>query len=139
MDKKILGLIIVISIMFMAAQCGTKEPTGTGGTFSGGTEGVKISFKDTMVSEFQQSDSVPVNVVLQNKGEDDLNAGETKVKLFGVDLANFGLSSAKTYKGTSGPLKGVSSINPEGSEQEVIFGSMKYAQPVVGNDISYTL
>lgn len=139
MDKKNLALVLVFSIMFMAAQCGTTQQTTKGGTFIGGTDGVKISFKSTMVSEFQQSDSVPVNIVLTNKGENDLGIGEAKVKLFGVDLANFGLSGAKTYKGTSGALKKVSSINPEGSEQEINFGSMKYIQQVVGNDISYTL
>lgn len=139
MNKKILALVLVFSIMFMAAECGKTQTKVTGGTFISGTDGVKISFKDTMVSEFQQSDSVPVNIILQNKGENDLIAGEAKVKLFGVDLANFGLSSAKSYKGTSGALKKVSSINPEGSEQEVNFGNMKYAQQVVGSDISYTL
>ena len=139
MDKKILALVLVFSIMFMGAQCSTTQQTNTGGTFIGGTEGIKISFKDTMVSEFQQSDSVPVNVVLNNKGENDLGIGDAKVKLFGVDLSNFGLTSAGTYKGTSGLLKKVSSINPEGSEQEINFGDMKYAQQVVGNDISYTL
>jgi len=139
MNKKVLALMIVFSIMFIAVQCGKTQTKTTGGTFISGTDGVKISFKDTMVSEFQQSDSVPVNVILQNKGENDLIAGEAKVKLFGVDLANFGLSSAKSYKGTTGALKGISSINPEGSEQEVNFGNMKYAQQVVGSDISYTL
>lgn len=138
MDKRILALIIVISIMFMAAQCGTTQPTNTGGTFSGGTNGVKISFKDTMVSEFQQSDSVPVTVVLINKGENSLNAGDAKVKLFGLNLANFGLTSAGLYKGTSDALKGVSSINPEGSEQDVSFGNMKYNQQIPGEYITFS-
>lgn len=139
MDKKILASLLVFSIMFIAAQCGTTQPTNTGGTFSGGTNGVKVSFKDTMVSEFQQSDSVPVNVVLTNKGENGLNAGDAKVKLFGLNLVNFGLTSAGLYKGTSGELKGVSSINPEGSEQEVSFGNMKYNQQVLGNDVTFSL
>lgn len=139
MNKKAVALFLALSLLFIAAACGQTEKKA-GGTFSGGSDGILISFKETApVSEFQQKDSVPVTATLKNKGEFDLNSGEAKAKLFGLNLDNFGLSTAKTYKGSTGALKGVSSINPEGSEQEIGFGDLKYKLDMSGNEISYTL
>lgn len=138
MSKKLLALFLIVSLTFMAAACTTQTKESTG-TFIGGAKGIDISFKETApVSEFQQSDSVPVTIILKNTGEYDLGTGVAKVKIFGVNLDNFGIIT-KTYKSASGPLKGVSSINPEGSMQEVKFENMKYKIDIPGNEVTYPL
>lgn len=139
MNKKLLALFLIVSLFFMAAQCGTTTKKESTGTFTGGSKGIEISFKDTApVSEFQQSDSVPITIVLKNSGEFDLGIGTAKAKIFGVNLDNFGIAT-KTYKGSTGPLKGVSAINPEGSQQEINFGNMKYKIEIPGNEVKYPL
>ncbi|MDD5650350.1 MAG: hypothetical protein PHF86_08040 [Candidatus Nanoarchaeia archaeon] len=138
MDKKFIVLLLICSILFIGASCQTGTNTNTQGVFISGIKGIDISFKETApVSEFQQKDSVPVVLILKNLGGYDLGAGSAKAKLFGVNLDNFGITT-KTYKGTSLPLKGVSTLNPEGSEQEVNFGNMNYKLEVPGESVPYT-
>ena len=139
MNNKVLALFLIFSLLFVAAQCGTTTPKDTATTFIGGSNGVEIAFKETApIAEFQQTDSVPLTVVLKNKGESDLITGAAKVKLFWVNLDSFSIAT-NTYKGTSGPLKKVSSISPEGSEQEVNFENIKYKLQIPGNEVNYAL
>lgn len=140
MNKQIIALFLICSLLFISAECSStaKRPTTSGG-FISGTQGVTIAFKETApVSEFQQKDNVGVTLILKNLGESDLAAGSAKVKLFGVNLDNFGITT-KTYKGTSLPLRAVSNLNPEGSEQEVSFGNINYKLDIPSENVVYTL
>lgn len=131
--SSILILFVICSLVFISADCQNKKDPGTG-TFLGGTQGVTLAFKSSSpVSNFQQKDTVPVKVDLKNVGEFDLMAGEAKVKIFGINHANFGLESAANYKGTAGILRGKSEFFPEGGTQTIDFGSMKYKLPISGD------
>ena len=119
----------MVALLLTGQQCGKKEAK-TEGPFVGGVKGVDISFvQGYPLSEFFASDTVPVKVLLKNNGESDVNAGEAKVKLYGVYLPSFGLADA--YKATNSLLRGITQYSKEGSEQEVDLGNIKYTQQII--------
>ncbi|MDD5133076.1 MAG: hypothetical protein PHD81_02900 [Candidatus Nanoarchaeia archaeon] len=137
--SSILIFLVICSLVFISADCGGKTPTGAG-TYLGGTQGVTLAFKaSSPVPTLQQKDTVPVKVDLKNLGEFDLQIGEAKAKIFGINLANFGLTSAGNYKGTPGILRGKSEFFTEGGTQTVDFGNLKYSLPISGELEKYTL
>ncbi|MFA5176152.1 MAG: hypothetical protein WC413_02745 [Candidatus Nanoarchaeia archaeon] len=137
--SSIIIFLVICSLVFISADCGGKKDPGAG-TYLGGTQGVTIAFKaSSPVPTFQQKDTVPVKVDLKNLGEYDLQIGEAKAKIFGINLANFGLTSAGNYKGTPGLLRKKSEFFPEGGTQTVDFGSLKYNLPISGELEKYTL
>ncbi|MEW6063271.1 MAG: hypothetical protein AB1571_02795 [Nanoarchaeota archaeon] len=127
--KKVLIFILLVALLLTGQQCGKKQEK-TEGPFVGGSNGLSVSFvQGYPPSEFFQSDTVPTKVLLKNNGESDVNAGEAKVKLYGVYLPNFGLTDV--YKATSSTLRGITQYSKEGSEQEVDLGNIKYSQQVI--------
>ena len=92
-----LGLVFLV-IFIIGCQGSSKQPVKTG-TFYGGTEGVSVSFVDVFPpSKIDQRDTVPVKILLENKGEYDLVSGMAKAKLYGINLNAFSLNG--NYIGT---------------------------------------
>ena len=124
-------LLIFVFIFIIGCQGG--EETGGTGTFTGGANGLTIAFVELSPPKtFDEGNIVPVKLILKNKGEYDLAAGETKARIYGVNLDNFGLG--KEYKSTSGPLRGVGEFNAEGGQGEIDFGNAQYALPVINSE-----
>ena len=74
MNKSYIVVLISIGLLFISA-CET-ETTGSG-PFKGGTDGLEVSFVDSAPpSSFNQDDTVPIRIRLQNNGESDIAAGE---------------------------------------------------------------
>jgi len=138
--KKILAKqVFFLSFLFVVlivSACTPKEKEKTG-TFIGGTEGVQISFVNLAPpSSFTQGDNVRLKVLLKNKGETRVQTGNAKVRIFGVNLENFGLTSA--YRSTIGPLEAQGEFTAQGGEQEIDFGQIRYT-PAIINQETFTL
>lgn len=135
MNKKLVIGILLIIVMFTSAECGKKQDTSAG-AFLGGTNGVVMSFKETAPTDaFQVDDTVPVKVVLENKGEYNLNPGDAKVRIFGINPTNFNLEEASKYVSLKSSLKGADKeFFPEGGVQELDLGEIKYKLDVLGQE-----
>lgn len=107
MRKTIIIAILLISVLFLAA-CKGQEKTTTSG-FIGGKEGLK----GTLVVESssggnkvfdRNNDLFRINLNLENKGEDSVEANEVLVSLSGVNLDAFQITTPT--KSNSLPLLG---------------------------------
>ncbi len=126
--KKTIIYILLISLVLFGGQCAQKQKAAEG-PFVGGAKGVDIAFiAGSPPTEFSQTDTVPVKVLLKNNGEQDINAEDAQVKVYGIYYPNFGLLDQ--YKGTSSILRGITQFEKEGGEQQVEIGNLKYTQPV---------
>ncbi len=134
--KKYLVLAFLITLIIISG-CKKNTDTGNKGTFKGGTEGVSVSFVNLAPpSSFTQGDSVKLKVLLKNKGETLVQTGNAKVRIFGINLDNFGLQNV--YKSNLGPIQGQGELTATGGEQEVELGTINYKLPIINQD-SYTL
>jgi len=129
-DIRILLLSILIIVLFVNGCTGKPKTTST--TFLGGTEGIKIEFKDIAPpSSFDQGEDVPVKVLLKNNGEYNIVMGNAKAKIYGINLGDFSLTS--DYKGNLGLLRGKGEFLEEGGEQEISFGNLNYIPSVINS------
>ena len=131
--KKIL-IILVLAILLVIAGCEKKDKEEVKkGPYEGGTNGLEISFVEAKPpSEFDQDESVPVDMIIKNKGEYAIPSGKTQIMLYGLDLASFSLSEG--YKTVQGDLRGVSEFMKEGGEQRLSFGSLRYKESIVNSE-----
>ena len=135
MNKFYFLVIISIGLLFISA-CDNSS-TGISGPFKGGTDGLEISFVDSAPpSSFNQDESVPVRIKIKNNGENNIAAGEAKVKLFGVYLPSFTLDS--NYLPSEGAIPGISEFIDDGGEQEIDMGELKYTRDIF-NSNEFTL
>ena len=134
--KKYYFLIFFV-LLLMIAGCKTDQDTDKKGTFLGGSEGVTVEFVNLAPpSQFNQDEDVRLRVLLKNKGEARVATGYTKVRIFGVQVSDFGLTSA--YKSNLGPLEAAGEFTKEGGEQEIDFGTIRY-KPEIINQADFTL
>jgi len=137
MVRNILIILFISLVLFMSACDNSGVVPADDGPFKGGAEGVEISFMPAAPStSFDQDQSEPVRIKLKNNGEYDIPSGEAMVKIFGIHHASFGLSSE--FKGTTGPLRGVSEFIDEGGEQIIEMGNLKYT-PDITNFYEFSL
>ncbi len=123
-------IILLIVLVIFIAGCKNKEPVKEG-PFVGGTDGVSISFVEgSPISEFSQGESVPVKILLKNNGEYSVKENLAQVRLFGLQMSDYGLSS--DYKTVTGSLRGVEKGILEGGEQIVDMGNLNYERSVAG-------
>ncbi|MBU2633780.1 MAG: hypothetical protein KJ674_00890 [Nanoarchaeota archaeon] len=124
-------ILIAILVLFFISGC-SQEPTSISSTFIGGTEGISVTFKDIAPpSEFNQGEDVAVKVILKNDGEYDVVTGNANAKIYGINVADFGLSG--DYKSNVGLLRGMGEFLEEGGEQEINFGNLNYNQEVTNS------
>jgi hypothetical protein len=128
-----LTVLILLMGIIMIGGCNTGTKTPTNGPYSGGVNGVAISFLAAAPTPtFNKGDSVPVKVLLKNNGEFDIASGEAQVKIYGIHHPSFGLSDQ--FKATSGELLGLNNLRTEGGEQQIDMGSINYNQDIVGSE-----
>ena len=128
--------ISFLVLIVLVSGCKTQD-TKKIGTFTGGTEGVIVSFVNLAPpSSFSQGDNVRLKILLNNKGETRIQTGNAKVRIFGVNLENFGLQSA--YRSTLGPLEAQGEFTAQGGEQEIDFGQIRYTPSII-NQETFTL
>src|SRR3989338_3461676 len=104
----LLGVLLLIVI----TACSQEEGQQPGDSvFQGGTQGLVARFEPFGVEEngiftIFDTESFPVEVVLQNKGEEDIPAGKATVTLKGINLNDFTGIEAKTLA-TQDTIEGV--------------------------------
>lgn len=95
MNKNYKFLILAISFLLLVSACnrGQGQPTSAPrNPFIGGTEGVVFDFeRDAPPPEVTDSQTFPFNVILrlENKGEFEVPLGQIKVRLVGINPADF--------------------------------------------------
>ncbi len=126
----ILGLILLT-----AAQCSANSPKAKESSpapFFGGTKGIEAELLiENMVSDVSSSivevwdeDSFPVQVLLTNKGEQEVNAHEVKLEIKGISPNDF--TGISFVKDNAEKLEPVSEMLPEGGMEYVDFGNAHY-------------
>ncbi len=136
--KKILP-IIIITAMFLLVGCNTEQAPTTqeSKVFLGGTEGVTAKFDDFGVTEegvfsLFDSETFSIDVVIQNKGEYEIQPGEVTLKLLGPAKDEFtGIKVWELKKKEIIDKK--STLVPTGGEENLPFAEeAKYNGKVVG-------
>lgn len=122
--RKILFLVL-FAILFIS---GCKQDTTIvdEGPFIGGKGALSLEFVEgAPISEFFSSDSVPVKVLLTNNGEYNIPEDTIEVKLYGLAMEDYGLTS--DYQKVSSGLKGIEKdFSDEGGEIIVDMGTINY-------------
>jgi len=97
MDNKWIALVSIILLVFMFAGC-NKDTTVeiAESPYVGGTRGISAEFMDmgifnddTKINEIYEDETFPIEIILQNKGETEVNSGEVTVTLKGIYLGSF--------------------------------------------------
>lgn len=126
-------LMVLIPLMLFLAGCGGQEtPTNVGGAFLGGTEGLTVTFEPLSVMEdgiytIFDTEDFPLEVILNNRGEENLPAGKATLRLLGPAKTDF-LNIPSWELSNIAELEKKSEFNLEGGEEVISFTPNDYAQ-----------
>ncbi len=139
--KKVLLFMILMSL-FMVGCDGEEDPlTSTEAPFLGGSVGLDINFEPMGIEEgsdysVYEDESFPIQLILKNKGEEDISSGEAKITLRGIDINDFtGISSATILNSELIEAR-AKDINPEGGEIVMNLGdTIQYMRQIAGSEV----
>ena len=144
--KKIILTILIISLLLLTA-CEEEQVQTTGGAFIGGTLGIVASFEPLSVEEegvytIFDTEEFSLDVLLENKGEENLLASKAKLRLLGPAQEDFqGIASWELLNIEE--IEKISEFNPDGGEEIVAFSpnaDATYTGQVTGfSDINWNL
>lgn len=146
MKKPIIFLSILISL-FLLTSCGESQQQTTTGVFIGGTEGIVASFEPFSVKEENiytifDTEDFPLEIVLKNKGEENILPGKATLKLLGPAKEDFQNLPQWQVLNQEEILK-ISEFNQDGGEEIVSFtptANAKYTALVTGfTDLTWNL
>lgn len=137
MRKILLGLMLIM-VIFLAG-CGEEEAAPVASVFMGGSQGVLASFEpfgieDAGVYTIYDTEGFPIEVVVKNKGEEDIAAGDLIIRIKGINLADFE-NIGSEMRSNNNLIEKVSEFNAEGGEEVIDFtpaGDAKYKHTVTG-------
>ena len=135
-SNKIITILTIISLLFIAGCNGKDNVTGPE-PYIGGSQGLLAEFEPLSVEEeglytVYQDETFPIQLILKNKGEENVNAGDVKVELFGILISDFSGIKGSILTNTEGIDK-ISEINTEGGEVTIDFGpEVEYSQNIAG-------
>lgn len=137
--KHFAAALLTIAMIIMAGCDKEGEDTQTGPVpYIGGTKGLVVEFEPLGMEEsglysIFEDETFPLQIILTNKGEYDVKAGEAKVTIQGIPLSDF--SGIKTATlANKGSIEKISDLNKEGGEEILDFGqTVKYIQPIAGS------
>src|SRR3989344_4392708 len=94
MMKKVWLTAFLFTLVFVVGCGGGDSATPANDVFRGGSQGVFADFEPFGVEEgggftIFDTESFPIEVTVQNKGEEDLLPGDVKVTLKGINLNDF--------------------------------------------------
>jgi len=138
--KKCWSLIIFLVPLLFLVSCTTQDTNqNLGKVFQGGTQGLLASFEpigpteDTIYTVYD-TESFPLEVKLQNKGEEKVLAGKATVTLIGPSPTDFENIPAWTINNKN-EIDKITEFNPLGGEEVVSFtptNDAKYKAKVTG-------
>jgi len=136
MDKKMLAAVCAISLILLSG-CEKEEVSTASSVYIGGSQGVVAEFEPTGIEEkgiytIFEGENFPIQLILKNKGEHDVEAGEAAVTIYGILLSDFkGISAGKLTNVKK--IEKISKLNEEGGEEIINFGDkVEYIQDVPG-------
>ena len=120
MTRKLMLTILIITVLIMGAGCDneTESKTSTGGkihAFIGGDEGLNVMFMEGAPPDEVYDNNYPfsLNVRLENVGEADIDPGQAKIRITGINPSDFG--SPVLVKSVASDLRGAK-LDPQGNE-----------------------
>ena len=138
-NTKLFLPILIITVLFITSCGGGEEPVvnADADAFIGGTLGVVPTFEQFGVEEsgvytIFDSESFPIEVTLQNKGEYEILPGDVTVSLLGPAQEEF--SGIASYElPNTGIIDKISDLVKDGGLETVSFASdAQYESPVTG-------
>ncbi len=120
-------LIILVSLVIFVAGCNTGDNNKVSGSFVGGDNGLILSFVENEPPESvldANAEDFFIKIMLENEGEDDVEAGEAIVTLSGISKDQFQIDSLT--KSNDNLIFGVRKDRNnviEGSQEEVSFNA----------------
>lgn len=146
--KKLIIVSLVITSLFLVSCSGNKQTTtNVGSAFIGGTNGVVVSFEPLSIMEsgvytIFDTDAFPMTIIVNNKGENSLEAGDIRLSLLGPAQSDF--SNIPSWdKSNTLEIEKISEFNPNGGEELISFtpnDDARYLSEVIGyTDITWNL
>lgn len=145
MKKTILATLFLL-ILISCSSGGTKKPTAVtlDSPFIGGTAGLQFSFQDLRKEVFDgNTDPFDVVVKVENKGETLVAKDKLRVKLSGINPAEFGKTESDLVKiGTDDSVENRKSTQGTTLTSQptfVEFNGLSHKNSIAGATIQYTL
>lgn len=118
-------LPILLLGLFLLVSCAEKKAVDTGGAFIGGSEGIVASFEPLSIEEDEvytifDTEDFPLDIVLKNKGEEDVLPGRARLRLLGPPRESF-TNIARWELANARKIEKISEFNPEGGEEIISF------------------
>ncbi|MBI2668544.1 hypothetical protein HYX14_01750 [Candidatus Woesearchaeota archaeon] len=133
--KKAILFAVIVGLLVLAC---TPPPTQTGkGVFMGGTQGLSVKFEPFGVEEagvfsIFDTETFPLEVTVQNKGEYELKPSDVTVSLLGPSKDEFSGITSWELKNKN-TIEKISELVPAGGEETVSFASeAKYVKTAKG-------
>jgi hypothetical protein len=140
--KKLLILILSIAIILVLSGCNDDSSTGLKTSpFLGGTTGITVDFATGSPPSEVYDESYPfdISVILQNKGEYEVPAGDVNVKISGILASEFSTTEAELSKNPTDDLLATKKNSEgdviQGSPVYVEFNGLEYASELKGNQV----
>ncbi len=136
--KRVLLLGLVV-FLFLVGCKGENDTVKVESVFDGGTQGIAARFEPFGIEEsgvftIFDTENFPIEVVLRNKGEEDMAPGDVHVSLRGINLGDFtGIASGEIVNKET--IEKISEFNKEGEEEVIDFTpneDAKYKHRVTG-------
>ena len=129
MDKIKIMLISLVLLAMLLSGCKEGEIQEVSKSpYVGGTKGIVTEFmdmgifnEDTKINEIYSDETFPIEVLIKNQGETDINPGDVTVTLKGIYLGSFSGIVPQGELTNKETVDKVSEINREGGEEIMDF------------------
>ncbi|MBW2979950.1 hypothetical protein KY360_00855 [Candidatus Woesearchaeota archaeon] len=129
MNKKWFVLLLIMGLVLAGCEGEEQAPvTKEVSPYIGGTKGLVTEFLDmgiyndeSRMNEIFEGESFPIEILLRNKGEEDLRPGDVVVRIKGISLTDFsGIVAGGILQNTEA-IERVSDVNNMGGEDTLDF------------------
>lgn len=112
-------------VLFLAGCAGEDEGAQIASVFQGGSQGVVANFEpfgiqEGGIYEIYDTESFPIEIIVKNKGEEDIAPGDLLIRLKGINLADFE-NIPSDAKGNERMIEKISEFNQAGGEEIIDF------------------
>lgn len=129
MKKMKIILISLVILVVLLSGCKEGEVQEVSKSpYVGGTKGIVAEFmdmgifnEDTKINEIYEDETFPIEVLINNKGETEINPGDVTVTLKGIYLGSFSGIVPQGELTNTETIDFVSEINEEGGEEVMDF------------------
>lgn len=142
--RKIIAIMVLFAMLTACTGGKTGETVDLGSPFVGGTAGLVADFLDFRSAVFDGGrDPFDVVVKIENKGEATVATGRVRVKISGINPAEFSKHEEELTKASSEELMGVKkdaqgNVLP-GSQSTIEFTGLNHFSPISGSQVTFPL